>query len=193
MQAQSRAMGNSWKTASSAVRAAVAARRLQTNDSATGGKKKTTGGKKVKKPAAAEQSGEKSAAAAEKQEGGTGAAEQTNKGADETGPAVNEAEQKAAAEAMEETLPLILETMLNICLMDIEQSVRAAAKKVLKDMSVDLEMRRLRAEGVMRLGQLLQTAAEEHRKSHTEKVDARRQMEEAFIRAAQKADDDNRS
>lgn len=30
----------------------------------------------------------------------------------------------------EETLPLILETMLQICLMDIETTVRAAAKKV---------------------------------------------------------------
>lgn len=30
----------------------------------------------------------------------------------------------------EETLPLILETMLHICLMDVETTVRAAAKKV---------------------------------------------------------------
>eukprot|EP00922_Rhytidocystis_sp_ex-Travisia-forbesii_P042466 GHVS01063406.1.p1 GENE.GHVS01063406.1~~GHVS01063406.1.p1 ORF type:complete len:569 (+),score=126.29 GHVS01063406.1:388-2094(+) len=189
MQAQSRSMGNSWKTASSAVRAAVAARRVQqTHDSVAsvgGKKKKQKKGKEADKTIDGQEGKAATTTTAGENDGAAAAAAGENGG--------TAAEQKAAAEAMEETLPLILETMLNICLMDIEQSVRAATKKVLKDMSVELATRRLRAEGVMRLGQLMQTAADEHRKSHTEKVDARRQMEEAFIKAAQKADDDNRS
>ncbi|KAL8270086.1 hypothetical protein Esti_005997 [Eimeria stiedai] len=91
----------------------------------------------------------------------------------------------------EETLPLILETMLNICLMDIETTVRAAAKKVVKDMSVSVEVRRLRAEALVTLGKIVQHEADVFKSQHKDdKVDPLRRMEDALIKAAQKADEE---
>ncbi|CDJ61973.1 DnaJ domain-containing protein, putative [Eimeria maxima] len=91
----------------------------------------------------------------------------------------------------EETLPLILETMLSICLIDIETTVRAAAKKVLKDMSVSVEVRRLRAEALVKLGKGIQQETEKFKTQHKdEKVDPLRRMEDALIKAAQKADEE---
>eukprot|EP00920_Eleutheroschizon_duboscqi_P018414 GHVT01043884.1.p1 GENE.GHVT01043884.1~~GHVT01043884.1.p1 ORF type:complete len:464 (-),score=142.51 GHVT01043884.1:663-2054(-) len=112
------------------------------------------------------------------------------------GPAAGYNEQQAYedAKAVEETLPLVLETMLNICLLDIEQSVRAAAKKVLKDTSVAAEERRARALGLIALGEIFQQTAEKFKKARTNvRVDAQQHLQDAFIRAAQKADEDRQA
>lgn len=103
----------------------------------------------------------------------------------DTGPTAEDVKQ------FEETLPLILETMLNICLMDIETTVRAAAKKVVKDMSVSVEVRRLRAEALVILGKIIQHEADLFKAQHKDdKVDPLRRMEDALIKAAQKADEE---
>ncbi|OEH75229.1 putative DnaJ domain-containing protein [Cyclospora cayetanensis] len=90
----------------------------------------------------------------------------------------------AAVKQFEETLPLILETMLSICLMDIETTV-------VKDMSVSVEVRRLRAEALVALGKIIQQEADDFKAQHkNDKVDPLRRMEDALIKAAQKADEE---
>lgn len=156
MQAQSRSVGNSWRTASAAVRAAVAARQLQQREQ-----------RRVKK----QEKAKKKAKDGEQPQ--------------DSGPTAEDVKQ------FEETLPLILETMLSICLMDIETTVRAAAKKVVKDMSVSVEVRRLRAEALVTLGKIIQQEADAFKAQHKDdKVDPLRRMEDALIKAAQKADEE---
>lgn len=86
-------------------------------------------------------------------------------------------------------MPLILETMLNVCLMDIEATIRRAAKKVLKDLGTPIEIRRQCAEGLLELGKIFQLEAEKYKEEHKDDpVDLIRRMEEAFIRVTQEAD-----
>ncbi|PHJ21464.1 hypothetical protein CSUI_004697, partial [Cystoisospora suis] len=181
MQAQGRSMGNSWKTANAAVKAAVAARQLQQKEVKRQKNKEKEKKKKIKAAAAA---------ASKKGEDPQQAAAEAQKKEEEE----DKKDDLPSAEDMkqfEETLPLILETMLQICLMDVETTVRAAAKKVVKDMSVDIDTRRRRAEALVELGKIFQQAAADHKKEHKdEKVDALRTMEDAFIKAAQKADEE---
>ncbi|CBZ55898.1 DnaJ homologue, related [Neospora caninum Liverpool] len=179
MQAHSRSVGNSWKTANAAVKAALAARQMQQKAVKKQRSKEKEKKKKMRAAAAAaSKKGEDPAAAA------ADAAQEDEESKDDA-PSAEDVKQ------FEETLPLILETMLQICLMDIETTVRAAAKKTFKDMGVDLDCRRRRAEALVELGRIFQQAAADHKKEHKdEKVDALRTMEDAFIKAAQKADED---
>eukprot|EP00914_Ancora_sagittata_P004898 GHVO01010228.1.p2 GENE.GHVO01010228.1~~GHVO01010228.1.p2 ORF type:complete len:155 (+),score=32.63 GHVO01010228.1:236-700(+) len=93
----------------------------------------------------------------------------------------------------EDALPLILETMLRFCLVDIEETTRSASKKVLKDMKVPMETRKKRAHALIELGRILKQASQEAKKTRTASgagFDARRHMEEAYIKAVQKMDED---
>ncbi|KAK2196997.1 bifunctional DnaJ domain/DnaJ domain [Babesia duncani] len=63
----------------------------------------------------------------------------------------------------ESTLPEILDVMLNICLMDIQGTVRTACKRVLKDMGVDIQWRRKRAQALVEMGKIFIQAAAEQR------------------------------
>ncbi|KAK6590732.1 DNAJ [Cryptosporidium xiaoi] len=92
----------------------------------------------------------------------------------------------------EETLPLILETMLQMTLMDIEDTVRTVAKKLVKDMGVDLKVRKQRALAIIEFGSTFQRVANtinQQREENGEKPDARRKVEEAFIKVAQQRDE----
>ncbi|EEA05376.1 DnaJ domain-containing protein [Cryptosporidium muris RN66] len=86
----------------------------------------------------------------------------------------------------EETLPLILETMLQITLMDIEDTIRTISKKLVKDMGVDINVRKQRAMALVELGSIFQNVANTANLGREdEKPDVRRKVEEAFIKAAQ--------
>lgn len=86
-------------------------------------------------------------------------------------------------------MPLILETILQVCIMDVEATVRQVAKKCLKDLATPKETRRQRAEGLIELGRMFQDEAERYKKNHMDQpVDVMRQMEAAFVRMAQEAD-----
>ncbi|TRY50189.1 DNAJ protein [Cryptosporidium tyzzeri] len=92
----------------------------------------------------------------------------------------------------EETLPLILDTMLQITIMDIEDTIRTVAKKLVKDMGVDLNTRKQRALALIELGSIFQFVANDsnqQREEKGDKPDARRKVEEAFIKAAQQRDE----
>ncbi|KAK9171019.1 X-domain of DnaJ-containing family protein [Cryptosporidium meleagridis] len=92
----------------------------------------------------------------------------------------------------EETLPLILDTMLQITIMDIEDTIRTVAKKLVKDMGVDLNTRKQRALALIELGSIFQSVANDsnqQREEKGDKPDARRKVEEAFIKAAQQRDE----
>ncbi|ESS34213.1 DnaJ domain-containing protein [Toxoplasma gondii VEG] len=179
IQAHSRSVGNSWRTANAAVRAALAARQMQ---------QKAVKKQRSKEKAKKKKMREAAQAASKKGEDPTAAAADAAQDEEE---ATDDAPSAEDVKQFEETLPLILETMLQICLMDIETTVRAAAKKTFKDMGVDLDCRRRRAEALVELGRIFQQAAADHKKEHKdEKVDALRTMEDAFIKAAQKADEE---
>ncbi|GFE53016.1 DNAJ domain containing protein, putative [Babesia ovis] len=64
----------------------------------------------------------------------------------------------------ENSLPTIMDAMLNICLMDVQATVKKAAKRVLEDMGVDEHWRRKRAEGLGLMGRAFMLAAESARK-----------------------------
>eukprot|EP01071_Lankesteria_metandrocarpae_P007248 Lankesteria_metandrocarpae@DN4627_c1_g1_i1.p1 len=92
----------------------------------------------------------------------------------------------------EEALPVILDTMLNICILDIDSTLNKTCKKVLKDMTVDLETRKMRAEALIELGTIMQAEAGKKAKlKKGQQTDARRQMEEALLAAAQRPDEAN--
>ncbi|UKJ90221.2 molecular chaperone DnaJ [Theileria orientalis] len=61
----------------------------------------------------------------------------------------------------EESIPVILDAMLNICLMDIQNTVRASCKRLLKDMSVDSSWRYRRAEALLEAGVIFLQVARE--------------------------------
>ncbi|OII73758.1 uncharacterized protein cubi_03556 [Cryptosporidium ubiquitum] len=97
-----------------------------------------------------------------------------------------------AQQQFEETLPLILDTMLRITIMDIEDTIRTVAKKLVKDMGVDLNVRKQRALALIELGSIFQSvanASNQQREESGDKPDARRKVEEAFIKAAQQRDE----
>jgi len=86
---------------------------------------------------------------------------------------------------MEETLPMFVETMWGLSVMDIESTVRQAAKKVLKDMAVDESVRRRRAEGLIEMGRVFRDASAACKEEElTAAPDAKQRIEEALLKAA---------
>ncbi|KAJ1607127.1 DNAJ domain-containing protein [Cryptosporidium canis] len=111
---------------------------------------------------------------------------------DETNGDQSPEDSEKTQKQFEETLPLILDTMLQITIMDIEDTIRTVAKKLVKDMGVDLKVRKQRALALIELGSIFQSVANtsnQQREESGDKPDARRKVEEAFIKAAQQKDE----
>lgn len=86
------------------------------------------------------------------------------------GEARNLLNEEYMKEVCESSLPMILDAMLNICLMDVQTTVRSACKKILKDMSVDMSWRCKRAEALLEMGSVfIQVSEINRRKFQTEK------------------------
>jgi len=66
--------------------------------------------------------------------------------------------QKKMQDAMEQSLPTFLETMVAASLLDVEVTLKAAGKKVLDDTSVEKEVRISRARGMLMLGEAMSKA-----------------------------------
>eukprot|EP01056_Protomagalhaensia_sp_Gyna25_P003040 Protomagalhaensia_sp_Gyna_25__3039@NODE_27_length_7410_cov_874_798263_g19_i0_p2_GENE_NODE_27_length_7410_cov_874_798263_g19_i0NODE_27_length_7410_cov_874_798263_g19_i0_p2_ORF_typecomplete_len597_score135_10DnaJX/PF14308_6/7_1e03DnaJX/PF14308_6/7_2e36DnaJ/PF00226_31/3_5e03DnaJ/PF00226_31/4_7e25ATG_C/PF09333_11/7_6e10ATG_C/PF09333_11/1_6e04SBDS/PF01172_18/6_2SBDS/PF01172_18/1_9e02Sporozoite_P67/PF05642_11/0_32Pam16/PF03656_13/0_49Pam16/PF03656_13/6_3e03_NODE_27_length_7410_cov_874_798263_g19_i0561 len=90
--------------------------------------------------------------------------------------------------AMEKTLEHILQTMLQICIFDIYDTVREACRKTLNDRAIEEGEQRQRAKGLEVLGKMMQSISEEYRKRHSP-VDPRDQMQEAYLKATIKQDE----
>lgn len=90
---------------------------------------------------------------------------------------------------IEDSLPTVIETMLNICLIDIDNTIRRVCKKVFTDMSVDEKMRKTRAESLFTLARIMKKVIHEYKKSH-QITDTKKLFEDACIKACQKQDDD---
>lgn len=90
---------------------------------------------------------------------------------------------------IEDSLPAIVETMLNICLIDIDQTIKGVCKKVFTDMSVDENMRKTRAESLIVLAKVMKKIIQEFKKNN-EVTDTKKLFEDACMRAYQKQDDD---
>ncbi|KAJ1612345.1 DNAJ domain-containing protein [Cryptosporidium canis] len=111
---------------------------------------------------------------------------------DETNGDQSPEDSEKTQKQFEETLPLILDTMLQITIMDIEDTIRTVAKKLVKDMGVDLKVRKQRALALIELGSIFQSVANtsnQQREESGDRPDARRKVEEAFIKAAQQKDE----
>lgn len=172
-QAKNREMSNFWRVAGTAVRASLAARRLSKITD------RVEKAKKVKE--------QKEAEAASKADATDLPSEKCP--GDAKASKINDDQRAEGAKQLEETLPLLFATMLQICLLDIEATVRKAAKKVLKDMATSIDVRREEAAALIELGQIFQHEAEEFKKEHKdEKVDVLKHMEDAYIRATAEAD-----
>ncbi|EAN32504.1 X-domain of DnaJ-containing family protein [Theileria parva strain Muguga] len=61
----------------------------------------------------------------------------------------------------EKSIPVILDAMLNVCLIDIQNTVRAACKRLLKDMSVDSSWRLRRADALLEIGKIFLQVAKD--------------------------------
>ncbi|EDO07945.1 DnaJ-containing family protein X-domain [Babesia bovis T2Bo] len=83
----------------------------------------------------------------------------------------------------ENTLAIVMDAMLHICLMDVHLSVKKAAKRLLEDMAVDEQWRRKRAEGLGLMGRAFKIAAETARKRLAENNQPF-DMYNMFVRAA---------
>ncbi|ANQ08723.1 DnaJ protein [Plasmodium coatneyi] len=90
---------------------------------------------------------------------------------------------------IEDSLPAIVETMLNICLIDIDQTIKGVCKKVFTDMSVDENMRKTRAESLIVLAKVMKKIIQDFKKNN-EVTDTKKLFEDACMRAYQKQDDD---
>ncbi|SOV11847.1 DnaJ protein, putative [Plasmodium sp. gorilla clade G2] len=90
---------------------------------------------------------------------------------------------------IEDSLPTIVETMLNICLIDIDQTIKGVCKKVFTDMGVDENMRKTRAETLIILAKIMKKIIHDFKKN-TEITDTKKLFEDACMRACQKQDDD---
>ncbi|SPJ09077.1 DnaJ protein, putative [Plasmodium sp. DRC-Itaito] len=90
---------------------------------------------------------------------------------------------------IEDSLPTIVETMLNICLIDIDQTIKGVCKKVFTDMGVDENMRKTRAETLIILAKIMKKIIYDFKKN-TEIMDTKKLFEDACMRACQKQDDD---
>ena len=75
---------------------------------------------------------------------------------EEGSEAAREAEAKAAAEQM----PAMLNAMWRVTVIDVERTLKSVCTMVLEDESVPLEARRVRADGMRRLGRLYSAAAD---------------------------------
>ncbi|CRH00430.1 DnaJ protein, putative [Plasmodium relictum] len=91
---------------------------------------------------------------------------------------------------IEDSLPTIVETMLNICLIDIDQTIKGVCKKVFTDMSVDEKMRKTRAETLIILAKVMKKIIYEFKKNN-EIMDTKKLFEDACIRACQRQDEEN--
>ncbi|GAB66833.1 DnaJ protein [Plasmodium cynomolgi strain B] len=90
---------------------------------------------------------------------------------------------------IEDSLPAIVETMLNICLIDIDQTIKGVCKKVFTDMSVDENMRKTRAESLIVLAKVMKKIIQDFKKNN-EVTDTKKLFEDACMRAYQKQDDE---
>merc|ERR1712083_251266 len=63
-------------------------------------------------------------------------------------------EKKMAAQKMEESLPVFLQTVWDCSVMDIESTLRHICDKALKDISVPWQIRHRRARALLRLGRV---------------------------------------
>ncbi|KAI4837749.1 DnaJ protein [Plasmodium brasilianum] len=90
---------------------------------------------------------------------------------------------------IEDSLPTIVETMLNICLIDIDQTIKGVCKKVFTDMSVDENMRKNRAESLIVLAKIMKKIIQDYKKNN-EITDTKKLFEDACMRAYQKQDDE---
>ncbi|EUD68357.1 hypothetical protein C922_01377 [Plasmodium inui San Antonio 1] len=90
---------------------------------------------------------------------------------------------------IEDSLPAIVETMLNICLIDIDQTIKGVCKKVFTDMSVDENMRKTRAESLIVLAKVMKRIIQDFKKNN-EVTDTKKLFEDACMRAYQKQDDE---
>lgn len=93
---------------------------------------------------------------------------------------------KKEVEAQVATVPLVLDSLLGVCIMEIETTVRNAAKKILKDDGTPPEERRRLAEAMVELGSIFQEVAAKDAGVGNE--DKARLMEEAYVRAAEARD-----
>lgn len=89
---------------------------------------------------------------------------------------------------IEDSLLTIVETMLNICLIDIDHTIRGVCKKVFTDMSVDEKMRKTRAETLFKLAKAMKSVVHEFKKNN-EIADTKTLFEDACIKACQMQED----
>lgn len=85
----------------------------------------------------------------------------------------------------ERSLPRIINAMLNICLLDIQSTVKNAARRIVKDMGVDHKLRRKRAEGLGLMGRAFMVAAKDAKEKLT-RQDKPSSVYEMFVDAAEK-------
>lgn len=92
---------------------------------------------------------------------------------------------KARYEIEEKALPLMLETMWAINVVDIESTLCKVCKRVLQDPTVSSSELQLRANALLELGIIFRSFKDKINKSKT----AREQMEDAFRRVIEKHSD----
>lgn len=75
-------------------------------------------------------------------------------------------EEDEMADAFKDCMPLFHDAIWNVTKLDIEYTLSSVVHKVLKDMSVEKQVRRLRAEGLLTLGGLMQEPMKERRRQN---------------------------
>ncbi|GBE59272.1 dnaJ domain containing protein, putative [Babesia ovata] len=93
----------------------------------------------------------------------TAVAERSASRSARTGETENLLNEDHMREVCENSLPTIMDAMLNICLMDVQSTVKKACKRILRDMVVDKQWRRKRAEGLGLMGRAFMLAARDAR------------------------------
>ncbi|GIX61684.1 DnaJ protein, putative [Babesia caballi] len=113
-----------------------------------------------------------------------------NRSRGDAGESENLLNEQYMKDVCEHSLPAIMDAMLNICLMDVQSTVKEAAKRIVRDMAVDEHWRRKRAEGLGLMGRAFMLAAEDGRR-RLDQENKPMNMYDMFAQAAEKVHNKN--
>jgi len=97
----------------------------------------------------------------------------------------NEEEHTKFSQELEESLPVFLEAMWTVSVMDIESTIKGVCDKILKDISVPWQLRYRRAQSLLWLGRAFRDAGQSDGKEFATPQAARDKIVEAMIQTKQ--------
>eukprot|EP00917_Polyrhabdina_sp_WS-2016_P019071 GHVP01040985.1.p1 GENE.GHVP01040985.1~~GHVP01040985.1.p1 ORF type:complete len:149 (-),score=29.78 GHVP01040985.1:61-507(-) len=92
-----------------------------------------------------------------------------------------------AQKQREAALPVVLKTVLQLCLMDIEKTIRSVVKKVMTDMDANESEQGLRGNAISELGSIFHIVGKQYVDLYSkQETDVVQQMQDAYVKSVHK-------